>query len=252
MDVEGDGQGNQNVMMIVLYRIRLYIYLTPHTCLMKLFHRAPDYKLQPDSREWPLALSTHIWRGWLQSLPEPVLSSTSVLHEWLPMADVPVCRVTPSESSPGLFWLLVIGVKHGECLGLALVKQLSSFHLFNFLPPSLLFIYLVGTASSCSGQNVWLCWTFLCTFQGWIPPDSHSTVAWGEAGTQFHNVLQRRDGGNLQKCIFTGWKPLCSPWSWPSLENSLLFIPPCACAKSFSNSIGSVPQQQAQKIWLAG
>lgn len=78
---------------------------------------------------------------------------------------------------------------------------------------------------------------------------------WAEACSELwwsHNMLHKRGAWNLQKCIFTGWKPLCSPGSWPSLENSLLFIPPCACAKSLSNYIGSVPQLQAQKIWLAG
>lgn len=171
------------------------------------------------------------------------------------MADVPVCRVTSSASSPALFWLPVVNCrgKTWEVLGPCLAQtaffflNLSSFHLFNFLPPSLLFI-LPGT---CSGQPVWLCWTFLSP-QGWVGSSwQQQHCGWGEACSELwwsQNVLQKRDGWNLQKCIFTGWKTLSSPWSWPSLENSLLFVPLCACAKSLSNYIGSVPQLQAEAL----
>lgn len=95
------------------------------------------------------------------------------VHGWHPQYPPLVCFGS-------LLW--TVGVKHGKCLGLALLKQLffsSTFLLFTFITSCHLLccvFYLVGTTSTCSRQNVWLCWTFL-SHQGWIAPDNHSTVA---------------------------------------------------------------------------
>lgn len=100
--------------------------------------------------------------------------------------------------------------------GVFLKKNLSSFHLFNFLPPSLLFIYLE------QAQLHWAkCVTMLdiSPHQGWIPPDKYN-YNWAEACRELwwsHNLLQKRDGWNLQKCIFTG-SVLCSSTTLFSLK----------------------------------
>lgn len=133
----------------------------------------------------------------------------------------------------------------------------KTFLLFTFLTSChLLCCSFTLNRHNYTGQNVWLCWTFLPIRAGFLLTKITTTGQKPAGNCDGPIACCRRGMGETSRnassqALFSVLQPLCSPWSGPSLENSLLFIPPCTCAKSLSNYTGSVPQLQAQKLWWA-